>query len=319
MLLLDQSFFAAIQTATTGLHVMLRTTSFTRPHIVVLGNHKGGSGKSTLAMHIATGLMKEGRRVASLDLDVQQRTFTHYVENRRAWSKEKALTLNIPTHYCVDDLAADKSLLTDHARISLISEAVAAFEPYYDFVVIDTPGGASPVSLFAHGLADTLITPVNDSFVDLDVILSLKNSQDELAKPSQYTQAVRRALDARHAVTNRKMDWYVVRNRVLPLASRNARDVHKALENSAREAGFHTATGLSERVIYREFFPIGLTAFDSLETSLLGVKPTMSHVLARQEVRQLIASVRLLSSHDEREPWTPSRETHERHAVLQAV
>ena len=94
------------------------------------------------------------------------------------------------------------------------------------------------------------------------------------------------------------MDWFVVRNRVLPLASRNARDVHKALETSARQAGFQTATGLSERVIYREFFPIGLTAFDSLETSLLGVKPTMSHVLARQEVRQLIASVHLLSAHE---------------------
>jgi chromosome partitioning protein len=299
---------------------MLRTTALTRPHIVVLGNHKGGSGKSTLAMHIATGLMKEGRRVASLDLDVQQRTFTHYVENRRAWSKEKGLTLSVPSHYCVDDLAADKSALTDQGRISLVAEAVAAFEPSYDFIVIDTPGGASPVSIFAHGLADTLITPVNDSFVDLDVILSLRSSQEQLPTTSRYTEAVRRALEARHAVTKRKMDWFVVRNRMLPLASRNARDVHKVLEASAQKSGFHTATGLSERVIYREFFPIGLTAFDSLETSLLGVKPTLSHVLARQEVRQLITSVHLLAPRaEERDFRSAIAKTHEHRAELQAV
>ena len=294
---------------------MLRMASHARSHIVVLGNHKGGSGKSTLAMHIAIGLMKEGRRVASLDLDVQQRTFTHYIENRRAWAKEKGLTLNVPSHFCVDGLAADKSPLTDHAQISLVSEAVAAFEHDYDFIVIDTPGGTSLVTVFAHGLADTLVTPVNDSFVDLDVILSLKKNQDQLPQPSQYTAAVRRALAARQAVTKSKMDWFIVRNRMLPLASRNARDVYQTLVTSAQKAGFQTATGLSERVIYREFFPIGLTAFDSMETSLLGVKPTISHVVARQEVRQLIASVNLLSAHEERQPWNIVRQTHQRPAA----
>ena len=71
----------------------------------------------------------------------------------------------------------------------------------------------------------------------------------------------------------------------------------------------------SERVIYREFFPIGLTAFDSMETSLLGVKPTISHVVARQEVRRLIASVNLLSAHEERQPWNIVRQTHQRPAA----
>lgn len=298
---------------------MLRTASHTRPHIVVLGNHKGGSGKSTLAMHIAAGLMKEGRRVAALDLDFQQRTFTHYIENRRAWAKDNGITLNVPTHLCVDDLAADKSPVTDQARISLISDAIAALEPHHDFVVIDTPGGASLASVFAHGLADTLITPVNDSFVDLDAILSLKKAQDQLPTQSQYTEAVRRALDARRAVTKRKVDWFVVRNRMLSLSSRNARGVQKVIEAAAQKAGFHIATGLSERVIYREFFPIGLTAFDSMETSLLGVKPTTAHVLARQEVRRLIASVHLLSSHEEREPWNINRQTHERPVALHAA
>ena len=294
---------------------MLRTASHTRPHIVVLGNHKGGSGKSTLAMHIAAGLMKEGRRVATLDLDFQQRTFTHYIENRRAWAKDNKIVLNVPTHLCVDDLAADKSPVTDNTRISLISNAIAALESHYDFIVIDTPGGTGLVSVFAHGLADTLLTPVNDSFVDLDAILSLKKTQDQLPGQSQYTEAVRRALDARREVTKRDIDWFVVRNRMLSSSSRNARDVHKTIAAAGQKAGFQVATGLSERVIYRQYFPIGLTAFDSLETSLLGMKPTTAHVLARQEVRQLIESVHLLSSHGEAEPWGTNRQPHERPAA----
>jgi chromosome partitioning protein len=294
---------------------MLRTASHTRPHIVVLGNHKGGSGKSTLAMHIAAGLMKEGRRVATLDLDFQQRTFTHYIENRRAWAKDNKIVLNVPTHLCVDDLAADKSPVIDNTRISLISNAIAALESHYDFIVIDTPGGTGLVSVFAHGLADTLLTPVNDSFVDLDAILSLKKTQDQLPGQSQYTEAVRRALDARREVTKRDIDWFVVRNRMLSSSSRNARDVHKTIAAAGEKAGFQVATGLSERVIYRQYFPIGLTAFDSLETSLLGMKPTTAHVLARQEVRQLIESVHLLSSHGEAEPWSTNRQTHERPAA----
>src|SRR5262245_37355126 len=133
---------------------MLRTASQPRPHIVVLGNHKGGSGKSTVAMHVTMGLMKEGRRVASLDLDYQQRTFSTYIENRRRWSWDKRITLNRPAHYCVDDLAPFKSRLNDTVRISLVASAVASFEPYYDFIIIDTPGGTNAVNVFAHGLAD---------------------------------------------------------------------------------------------------------------------------------------------------------------------
>ena len=55
-------------------------------HVVVLGNEKGGSGKSTTAMHIAVALMNAGQRVATIDLNSRQKTFTHYVENRRAWA-----------------------------------------------------------------------------------------------------------------------------------------------------------------------------------------------------------------------------------------
>jgi chromosome partitioning protein len=88
-------------------------------------------------------------------------------------------------------------------------------------------------------------------------------------------------------------DWIVVRNRISPLASRNERSVVEALDKLARSGMFRTTSGLVERVVYREFFPLGLTTFDSFETSLLGVKPSMSHVLARLEVRQLITALGL--------------------------
>lgn len=272
---------------------MLRMTSPKRPHVVVLGNLKGGSGKSTLSMHIAAGLMKAGRRVATIDLDFEQRTLTRYIENRRTFAGEKGLVLDIPTHFCLEDgSSAAKAILSDNDRINFISNALSAAEPAHDFIIIDTPSGANRVNLFAHGLADTVITPINDSFLDLDVIATLKDTTDELV-PSPYTETIRRALEARRSVTSRKTNWFVVRNRLSALESRNERAVHDAIESAAKEAGFRTATGLSERVIYREFFPRGLTALDSMETSLLGVKPALSHVLARQEVRQLISTVGL--------------------------
>ena len=68
----------------------------TSAHVVVLGNEKGGSGKSTTAMHIAVALMKAGQRVATVDLDCRQQSFTRYVNNRRAWATRTGLVLEIP-------------------------------------------------------------------------------------------------------------------------------------------------------------------------------------------------------------------------------
>jgi chromosome partitioning protein len=275
---------------------MLRMTLPTRPHVLVFGNLKGGSGKSTLSMHVALGLMKEGRRVATIDLDFQQRTLTRYIDNRKAFAKEKDLVLDIPTHFSLEEeTPGAKPLPTENERINFVSRALAAADSDYDFIIIDTPSGANKVNVFAHGLADTVVTPINDSFLDLDVIATLKDPSSEVI-PSPYTDMVRSALRARGAVTSRKSSWYVVRNRMSALDSRNERAVRDSIERAASGAGFLTATGLSERVIYRELFPRGLTALDSLEASLLGVKPSLSHVLARLEVRRLIWTVTLRPS-----------------------
>src|SRR6202161_1045436 len=67
-------------------------------HVVVLGNEKGGSGKSTAALHIAVALMKAGQRVATIDLDCRQQSFTRYINKRRAWARRTGLDLQIPVH-----------------------------------------------------------------------------------------------------------------------------------------------------------------------------------------------------------------------------
>jgi chromosome partitioning protein len=61
--------------------------------VIVVGNEKGGSGKSTVAMHIAIALSKSGQRVATIDLDTRQKSFTHYIDNRRAWARQLDLKL----------------------------------------------------------------------------------------------------------------------------------------------------------------------------------------------------------------------------------
>jgi chromosome partitioning protein len=262
-------------------------------HVVLLGNQKGGSGKSTLSMHIAVALMQSGQRVTTIDLDYEQRTLTRYIENRRITASDSRSTLKIPEHICIDDLSHRGTKWSDTDRINALSEVLRSFQAVSDFILIDTPGNGSPLTVFAHGLADTVITPVNDSFVDLDVIFSMGPTPEKTLKPSRYAETIQKAFEARRTVSKRDPDWIVVRNRISPLSSRNERGVVQALETLAERGNFRAMSGLVERVVYREFFPLGLTTFDSFATSHLGVKPNVSHVLARLEVRQLIATIGL--------------------------
>lgn len=286
---------------------MLHLTPPQKPHIIVLGNLKGGSGKSTLSMHVAIGLMKAGRRVATLDLDFDQQTLTRYIANRRTFAQEKDLTLDIPTHYRLEEgPTGTETHSPETLRLNFVSSAIAAAEADNDFVIIDTPSNVNKTNLFAHALADTVITPINDSFLDLDVIVDATREKGTAQTP--YTQTIRQAREARRMVTQRTMDWLVLRNRTSPLETRNERAIRDAIEGAADQVGFRTGRGLAERVIYREFYPNGLTAFDSLEASLLGVQPTPSHVSARQEVRQLISMIQVKPS-EKSDRWTRNPRT----------
>lgn len=257
-----------------------------RAHVLVIGNEKGGSGKSTTAMHIIVSLLSDGASVATIDLDARQGTLTRYVENRAAHNKRKGLDLPMPMHAAV---LASGDPADEKARFE------AALEPAVlgaDFVVIDTPGSDTHLSRLAHTWADTLLTPLNDSFIDLDLLARIDPDTLKILRPSIYAEAVWKQRQIRSMQGARPVDWIVMRNRLSSLAARNKRDMGAVIDALAKRIGFRVAAGLSERVIFKELFLNGLTLLD-LKRDGAGPSLTMSHVAARQEVRDLVASLNL--------------------------
>jgi chromosome partitioning protein len=262
-------------------------------HVIVLGNEKGGSGKSTLAVHIVVALLKAGYRVASIDTDSRQLSLTRYLENRARWARRSGLDLELPSHFSVKLGEGENVREVEASEFADFIEIVDRLGESVDFVVIDTPANDSYRMRLSHALADTLITPVNDSFIDLDVLGRVEGSPFAVTGISQYARLVEEVRSKRAASVPRGTDWVVVRNRLSHLVSRNQRNVIEGLELLAGHLGFRLAHGISERVIFREFFPMGLTAFDPFERSVLGTRPTMSHVAARAEIRDLVDWLRL--------------------------
>ena len=288
------------------------------PHVVVIGNQKGGSGKSTFAMHIIVALLKAGKRVASFDLDLNQQTLTRYLANRRDWDRDHERKLELPDYYPVKERDAygtahnlkqfiaqfkkdarahkedfiDSSTLSHSADlrqfISQLREIGRADK--HDFIVIDTPSGVQHLSLIAHGMADTLITPINDSFFDLDVLVAMERSDSE-PQLSAYANMVWRALEARRRVSGRATDWIIVRNRLETGESSNHRQVARVLEVVQRTLGFRIARGLLERPAYREFFAAGLTVFDLAEKLESSAESDKTNLLARLEIENLIREI----------------------------
>lgn len=243
-------------------------------HVVVLGNEKGGSGKSTTAVHIAVALMKAGQRVASIDLDCRQQNFTRYINNRRAWARCTGLDLELPEHICIRYGETMQIAENENAEFQQFMEAVSAVERAYDFIVIDTPGSDSYLMRLAHSMADTLVTPINDSFLDFDVLGTVDPATYVVIGESHYAEMVRDARRKRRQLDGSSTDWIVVRNRLSMLGSRNKQLVGEGLKQLSLRLGFRSVDGFAERVVYREFFPRGLTALDDIDEATLGTRPT---------------------------------------------
>ena len=216
-------------------------------HVVVLGNEKGGAGKSTLAMHVAIALMNFGQRVASIDLDLRQKSFTHYIENRRAWAKHSGIHLAAPTHFCVARGTSQKLDENEAIEFTGFVDALTAVEQTNDFIVVDTAGSDTHLMRLAHSMADTLITPLNDSFLDFDVLGAVDPATFEVTGVSHYAKMVRHARRQRRVVDGGLTDWIVVRNRLAPLASRNKKLVGECLGRLGLRLGFRSADASSNR------------------------------------------------------------------------
>ena len=292
------------------------------PHVVVIGNQKGGSGKSTFAMHIIVALLKAGKRVASFDLDLNQQTLTRYLGNRHEWDRKHEQKLELPDHFPVTEEGRGATLRRFISRLKKIGRAhkhdfIGSSAPSHrtdlrqfisqlkkigrahkhDFIVIDTPCGVQHLGLIAHGMADTLITPINDSLVDLDVLVAMEQSDLE-PQPSVYAKMVWRALEARRKVSGRATDWIVVRNRLESAESSNQRQITQVLDVIQSTLGCRIARGLLERPVYREFFAAGLTVFDQIEGLKSAAESSQSNLLARIDVQNLIREIGLIDEAD---------------------
>jgi len=247
-------------------------------HLIVFANEKGGSGKSTTAVHTAVALASAGRSVAAIDLDARQRTLARYLENRQETERRRSIRLATPRFETID--SADPAVIEN--RIDSLSREV-------EFIIIDTPGRDDPLARASIARSDTLVTPINDSFVDLDLIGQVDPERYTIRRPSFYAELIWDARKTRARTDGGTVDWVVLRNRLQHVEARNMRRVAGALTELSKRVGFRVIPGLSERVIYRELFPKGLTLLDIEHIGDVGI----SHVAARQELREMVSGLEL--------------------------
>ena len=240
-------------------------------------------------MHLVVALLRQGRSVGIVDLDARQGTLSRYVENRRAFAESEGLPLPLPELRQVLRSEAPTRAEADAEEEAKLQAALAELSGC-DMLVIDTPGSDSHLSRLGHTLADVLISPMNDSFIDLDLLARIDREGRKILGPSVYSQMVWEQRQARARQGGRPIDWVVLRNRLAHLDARNKREIARLLAQLAKRIGFRLAPGFGERVVFRQLFPQGLTLLDLRQS---GTDLTMSHVAARQEVRALLAAIGL--------------------------
>jgi chromosome partitioning protein len=256
---------------------------------IVLGNEKGGTGKSTTAMHLVVALLKLGHNVASIDLDGRQGTLTRYVANRAAHAHRSGVDIPMSIHCAIAESDArdrDEGFVRDRDRLRHAFAEAAGCR----FVVIDTPGSSSRLSHLAHTHADILITPLNDSFLDVDALARIDRERREVQGPSPYSEMVQAQSEQRVAAGRAPIDWVVMRNRLAHIDARNSREMSTLLDQLGERLRFRLVQGFGERVVFRELFYRGLTLFDLPDDGSLERAPA-SHVHARLEIDDLMGAL----------------------------
>lgn len=262
-------------------------------HVIVVANAKGGSGKSTIAVHIVVALLRAGYRVATVDLDAQKKTLTHFVDDRRAWATRCHIDLPAPDHYCIAEAEGVRRDQDENADRDALIKVVAAVEHTHDFLLIDTPGSDSYLMRLAIGIADTLVMPLNDSLVDFDALGKIDPVTYTLIEPSAYSRMVADERRERRKFDHSDIDWIVMWNRFAKARARGRQRLTGALHDLGLQLGFRSAQGLTERAIYREFLPRGLTVLDEVVKPGFGRRNYCSHRSARLEVQSLVATLKL--------------------------
>jgi chromosome partitioning protein len=261
------------------------------PYIFVVGNEKGGAGKTTCTMHLISALLDKGHAIASIDTDSRQHSLTNYVRNREIYNqKNPDKTVPVPLHYHIEIsnlLHQSEKDTEEKQRFEIILEEA---KKKADYIVIDTPGSHCFLSNLAHSYADTVITPINDSFIDIDVMAKINPDDLSIVSPSIYSEMIWKQKMERATRDKGSIEWVVMRNRLSNLDAVNKRNVGVVLDNLAKRISFKVIPGFSERVIFRELFLQGLTLIDLTKANHEKVF-NASCVAARQELRNFISSL----------------------------
>ena len=258
--------------------------------VIVVGNEKGGAGKSTIAIHVATALLHAGAKVAVLDLDLRQQTVGHFFSNRRAWLAANGAEAPMPIEHAISGSGDALAKAPDAEQLARFEAAFAELSESAEFLLIDTPGSDTAISRAAHVHADLVVTPMNDSFVDFDMLGVVDPVTLELTRHSLYAETVWASRKQRATAERKQIDWVVLRNRLAPTEARNRKRLDERVQALSRRVGFRVGPGLRDRVIYRELFPFGLTVAD-LSPAIRPVAMSLQHVAARQELRALMGAL----------------------------
>lgn len=259
-----------------------------KPYIIVLGNEKGGSGKTTTAMHLIFSLIYRGYSVSTIDLDFRQLSLNRYLENRKFYYEKQEKQFLMPS-----TLEIPRNILESRDENEVENYFDGLFDDICtDFIVIDTPGTNNVLSSTAHSFADLIVTPINDSFIDLDLIASTIGDDVKATKPSIYSSMIWEQKIKRLKRDKKKIEWIIIRNRLSNLDSNNRRNIERALAHLSKTLALKIGSGFSERIIYRELFPYGLTLLDVFENQAI-IKITASHIAARQELRNFINDLKI--------------------------
>ncbi len=260
-------------------------------HVIVVGNEKGGSGKTTTTMHMIVALLRMGFAVGTMDLDARQRSLSRYIENRRNTITKEGHNLPLSHHIIIQKSPYNVSQEAETDERERFLKGLARIYYDNDFIIIDTPGSDTYLSRLAHAFADTVITPINDSFVDLDVLANIDGQTLKIVRPSIYSEMMWEQKLERAKRDGGSIEWIVMRNRLSNIDARNKRHMTSVLNELSRRIGFRVAPGFSERVIFREMFLQGLTVLDIMDGPNAVI--SLSHIAARQEVRDLLKTLRI--------------------------
>ena len=261
------------------------------PKVIVVGNEKGGAGKTTVASLVAIAMGYQGARVAVIDLDLRQSSLGRFMANRRRWLESAGVAAPTPQEFKLADNTDELSRSDPASIVDLFEQAITLAMRFAEIVVIDTPGGDTPVSRAAHLQADVVVTPMNDSFVDFDVLGVVDPLTLDLVRPSHYSRIIHDARRTRLGY-GRALDWVVMPNRLAPTEARNRERLLRGVEALSRQIGFRIGPPLSERVIYRELFPFGLTVAD-LASGVRPVRVTAPRQAVKQEMDALLSALKL--------------------------